>query len=140
VPLDLEQSVFWYRKAAVQGAAVAQANLGSAYHEGRGVAQDYAQAAAWTLKAAQQGSPAAQFNMGMAYGNGEGVERNPSEAYVWFYLASLTGQQDAKENLSIVAEELASSELAAAQWRGKALATQIPPLRSSDQPFIDPNR
>ena len=34
----------WYRKAAEQGDAVAQYNLGVLYHEGHGVAQDDTQA------------------------------------------------------------------------------------------------
>ena len=50
----------WYRKAAEQGDAGAQNNLGKCYHNGQGVAQDYAQAVAWYRKAAEQGHAGAQ--------------------------------------------------------------------------------
>jgi TPR repeat protein len=50
----------WYRKAADQGNAKAQHNLGVLYNFGRGVAQDDAQAVAWFRKAADQGLADAQ--------------------------------------------------------------------------------
>ena len=45
-----------YRKAADQGLADAQDNLGDMYADGRGVAKDDAQAVAWYRKAADQGN------------------------------------------------------------------------------------
>jgi hypothetical protein len=45
VPQDYAQAAIWYRKAAEQGLALAQSNLGVLYEEGRGVPKDYAQAA-----------------------------------------------------------------------------------------------
>ena len=46
----------WYRQAAEQGQANAQANLGSAYSAGRGVRQDDTEAVKWFKKAAENGS------------------------------------------------------------------------------------
>ncbi len=40
VPQDYAQAVYWYRKAADQGNADAQLNLGRMYDNGRGVPQD----------------------------------------------------------------------------------------------------
>ena len=37
----------WYRKAADQGNAAAQFNVGMMYELGQGVMQDYAEAARW---------------------------------------------------------------------------------------------
>ena len=37
----------WYRKAAEQGDAVAQSNLGTMYDKGRGVPQDFVRAHMW---------------------------------------------------------------------------------------------
>ena len=54
----------WYRKAAEQGLARAQCNLGICYDDGTGVPQDTAQAAAWYRKAAEQGLARAQCNLG----------------------------------------------------------------------------
>ena len=45
----------WYRKAADQGDAAAQYNLGVMYKNGRGVLEDYVQAHAWLNLAAAQG-------------------------------------------------------------------------------------
>jgi hypothetical protein len=52
---DYRQAAAWYRKAAEQGNADAQFNLGYLYDKGQGVPQDYAQAAAWYRKAAERG-------------------------------------------------------------------------------------
>ena len=46
----------WLEKAAAQGFADAQYNLGVLYEKGKGVAQDFKTAAAWYAKAAAQGN------------------------------------------------------------------------------------
>ena len=45
----------WFRKAAEQGYAVAQYNLGRNYCEGTGVSQNKEEAKKWLRKAANQG-------------------------------------------------------------------------------------
>ncbi len=55
VPQDYAKAVKWYRKAAGQGLAEAQYNLGVKYAKGQGVPQDHAQAIAWYFRAAVQG-------------------------------------------------------------------------------------
>jgi hypothetical protein len=77
-----------YRKAAEQGDAEAQYNLGEAYYEGDGGSQDYAQAVMWWLKAAEQGWAAAQYQLGCAYSAGEGVPKDYVKAHMWFSLES----------------------------------------------------
>ncbi len=76
------QFIFWTRKAAEQGHAVAQANLGWAYEEGRGVGRDARLAAEWYGKAyqglpgmAEAGHPAAQFRVGNMYLMGLGLPK-----------------------------------------------------------------
>ena len=54
VKQDYAEAVKWYRKAAEQGNAYAQFNLGNAYYNGNGVEQDYAEAVKWYQKAAEQ--------------------------------------------------------------------------------------
>ena len=54
VPEDDRQAVFWYRKAADQGNASAQLNLGLMYANGEGVPEDYVRAYAWGNLAAAQ--------------------------------------------------------------------------------------
>jgi TPR repeat protein len=52
VPQDYEEAIKWYRKAADQGDASAQFNLGVSYEYGKGVPQDYVQAHKWANLAA----------------------------------------------------------------------------------------
>ena len=47
VPQDYVQAAAWFRKAADQGNAPAQAALGVMYAHGQGVPQDYVQAHMW---------------------------------------------------------------------------------------------
>ena len=56
-----------YKKAADQGDAEAQYNLGDAYRLGAGVPEDYEQAVYWYRKAADQGDAEAQFILGVMY-------------------------------------------------------------------------
>ena len=44
---DYAQAVVWLRKAAEQGNALGQVNLGTMYDHGHGVPQDYVQAHMW---------------------------------------------------------------------------------------------
>ena len=52
---DYAAAVSWFLKAAEQGLAVAQYNLGVTYGEGHGVPRDHAAAVSWYGKAAEQG-------------------------------------------------------------------------------------
>ena len=62
---DDAKAVSWYRKAAEQGLADAQYNLGWMYALGRGVPEDYAQGYAWLSIAASQGREKAKESKGI---------------------------------------------------------------------------
>ena len=55
-----DESVYLLRKAAEQGDASAQYNLGVMYYKGAGVPKDTSAAVAWFRKAAVQGHATAQ--------------------------------------------------------------------------------
>ena len=55
MPKDLAAAARWYRKAADQGNAVAQARLGYLYYLGEGVPKDYLLSYVWSSLAAAQG-------------------------------------------------------------------------------------
>ena len=55
VTRDPKQAVYWFTKAAEQGYANAQYNLGVMYANGEGVTRDHKQAVYWYTKAAEQG-------------------------------------------------------------------------------------
>ncbi len=96
VPQDYAQAMIWFRKAADQGEADAQFNLGVMYENGQGVAQDYAQAVAWYRKAADQGEASAQFNLGEMYRNGRGVPQDDAQAVAWYRKAADQGNAGAQ--------------------------------------------
>ena len=52
---DKEEAVKWFRKAAEQGIAEAQFQLGNCYFNGEGVREDKTEALKWFRKAAEQG-------------------------------------------------------------------------------------
>ena len=56
VPKDYTKAFALFQKAADQGNANGQNNLGSMYYNGRGVPQDYKKAVEWYQKAADQGN------------------------------------------------------------------------------------
>jgi TPR repeat protein len=61
---DAVQAVRWFRKAAVQGYAAAQYNLGCMYFSGDGVQQNDCEAARWWQMAADQGHAKAHYCLG----------------------------------------------------------------------------
>lgn len=86
----------WFRKAAEQGYAFAQSNLGTLYRDGRGVPENDAEAVVWFRKAADQGDPVAQFLLGGQYATGQGVARDDAEAFLWFQKAAEQGHPVAR--------------------------------------------
>ncbi len=81
---DYEKASSCYRKAAEEGCAAAQHDLGVLFLAGRGVPQNYSEAANWFRKAAEQGVPDSQANLGLQYVQGLGVTKDPVEAVKWF--------------------------------------------------------
>ncbi|PKL76497.1 MAG: sel1 repeat family protein, partial [Candidatus Melainabacteria bacterium HGW-Melainabacteria-1] len=57
------KALIWYRKAAEQGHADAQNNLGSVYELGQGVTANRATATEWYRRAATQGHMIARANL-----------------------------------------------------------------------------
>ena len=73
------EAVKWLCRAADQGNAKAQFNLGVCYTQGEGVPLDHAEAVKWFLKAADQKDAEAQYNLGVCYRDGQGVAKDEAE-------------------------------------------------------------
>ena len=101
---DHAEAVRWYRKAAEQGQADAQHNLGAMHGNGKGVKQSPAEAARLYRKAAEQGHAGTQYNLGVAYANGRGVEQDHTTAVRWYRKAAEQGDADAQQNLGVMYE------------------------------------
>ncbi len=127
------QAVYWYRKAAEQGDAAAQYNLGVRYANGRGVAKDDVQAVYWYRKAAEQGLAIAQYNLGVHYDDGKGVTEDDAQAVYWYRKAAEQGDAAAQNLLCLyyysgygVAKDLEQAKY----WGRKAIANvNIDPKR-----------
>ena len=122
-PKNEAEAVKWYRKAAEQGHADAQFDLGYCYKEGEGVTQDYSEAVKWYRKAAEQGHATAQNNLGYCYEKGHGVPKDYSEAVKWYRKAAEQGNARSQYNLAICydnGEGVAVNKKEAAKWYCKA--------------------
>jgi uncharacterized protein len=115
----------WFRKAADQGLAVAQSELGVSYRSGRGVTQDDAEAAKWFRKAADQGDDKGQYNLGLLYASGQGVPQDYVLAHMWFNLSAAQGNQLATYSRDFMAEhhmtpaQIAEAQKLAREWTPK---------------------
>ncbi len=99
---DYPSAVTAFRKAAEQGIALAQYNLGIMYDKGLGVKQDYQQAVSWYHKAAEQGVGIAHYNLGVMYDKGLGVKQDYQQAVFWYRKAAEQGIALAQYNLGIM--------------------------------------
>jgi len=88
-----------YGKAAGQGHAVAQVNLGVMYDKGEGVEQNLELAVSWYRQAAERGDSRAQFNLGNMIQHGNGVEQNLELAVSWYREAATQGHPGGQNNL-----------------------------------------
>jgi uncharacterized protein len=105
----------WFRKAADQGHAAAQSNLGLLCARGQGVAQNDAEAAKWFHRAADQGLAEAQTILGAIYVKRQGAAQNYVLAHMWFNLAAAQGDAGALANRDQLARMMTPAQIAEAQ-------------------------
>ena len=99
---DPELAAGWFYRAAEQGYADAQFNLGLMYANGEGVEADTSKAVELFMKAAEQGNIDAQNNLAAMYFTGEGVARDVDKAIEWFEKAAKQGNAEAQANLEAI--------------------------------------
>ncbi len=96
------EKIKWYTKAANQGDAISQYQLGSHY---KVLAKDYTKAIIWLKKAAQQGHIQAQYELGQIFDNralapssGNEIKafHNDVEAVKWYTKAAEQGHMEAQ--------------------------------------------
>ena len=120
-----ENAIPWLAKAAQQGDAEAQYNLGLMYSLGQGVTQDFEQAFYWFLKAGEQGITSAQARLGLMYATAQVVPEDYIEAHKWFLLAEQGGDEAAKMNRQHSATLMTPVQIREAQRRAKAWRRSI---------------
>ena len=108
---DKRQAASWYLKAAKQGHAEAQNNLGLLYRDGKGVPQDKEEAFEWFSKSAMQGNKYAQYNLGNMFSDMQCSfeSDSPEHKYTadvlkkaahWYALAAAQGHHGAQYQLA----------------------------------------
>ena len=122
---SIEEARGWYEKAAAQGNAMAQHNLGVLYANGNGVPQDYVMARQWYEKAAAQGYAGAQNNLGWLYRYGSGVPQDYAMARQWYEKAAAQDNVEAQHSLGVLYQNgwgVPQDYAMARQWYEKAAA------------------
>lgn len=113
--------ISWIKKAAEEGRANWQCNLGVCYFYGSGVEKDLVEASKWYEKAAKQGDAKAQFNLGLGYYKREGLPQDYSKAMYWFGEAAEQGDADAQLHIAWCLEDMqAPQEEVVAAYRRAA--------------------
>lgn len=94
------QAFVWFLKAAEQGHAQAQNNVGFRYYYGKGVSQNYEKAFYWYNEAGKQGEKTAIYNTGVCYEYGRGVLKSLSNAFDCYKRSSELGYEPGKRSLA----------------------------------------
>ena len=115
-----------YQKAADQGDAYAQTNLGVMYESGQGVEQDFKEALKWYQKAAEQGDASGQTYRGRMYYEGRGVEQDYLTAYALVNIAVSNGDENAKKVKPALYKELSFRQITKAAVLTKEMLKKNP--------------
>ena len=129
---DFDEAIEWYQKAADNGNAMSQLNLGKCYYYGDGVALNYDKAASLFHKAAVQGNIVAQLCLGDCYHNGKGVVMDYEQAVYWYREAAKQGDAKACTTLGncyYMGEGVAQDYKQAIEWYHKAAAQNYSPAQ-----------
>ena len=100
---DPVRAVKWMRKAAREGVAKAQNQLGVLYEKGLGVQKSQKQSVNWYRRAAEQGHPAALFNMGRMCCLGPSPDYKT--AFAWYLKSADQGNAEAQFQLGKMCEQ-----------------------------------
>ena len=101
VERDALKAVEWLEKAAGQGDALAQNELGRCYIKGGdSISKNSALAFQWFQKSAEQGNADGQVYLAMCYHFGEGTEVDMGKAFMWYQKAAQQDNVSALMNLA----------------------------------------
>jgi len=103
---QVSQNFIYAKRAAVQGNAQAQFDLGLMYAKGDGVAKSEKKAFKWFHKSARNNHTEAKFYMGLSFAQGRGVRKQAQLARYWFKLAAKAGHRQAMAHLSSLERSL----------------------------------
>lgn len=127
-----ELAVEYFGKAAAQGEAEAEFELGGMYVKGEGVAQDLVTARSWIRRAAEKGYGIAVATLANAYMNGglglsEAERKDPAESLRWIKAAAGQGHGGALVFLADRYLGAGAQDAEALDWVKKAAERDYPP-------------
>ena len=128
--MEQQKAFNLYKKAAEQGHAQAQFQLGFCYAKALGVEEDRMKAYIWFRKAAKQGIEEAQINLSTYYFHTDYNDK--VEAYAYTLLAD-GSDKDAREARADLESELTSDQKLAGQKRSKELQKEIDAKMSANK-------
>jgi TPR repeat protein len=134
VTRDYAEAAKLFRKAADQGDAWGQVDLGVRYFLGQGVTQDYAEALKWYRKAANQGNSAAKQNLGISFAAGKGVAQDYVLAHMWYSLAALQSAGQEQKHLAELIDSLEAKMAPTQISEAQRLAREWKPAPSDNTP------
>lgn len=117
VPVDLVQAQGWYERAARQGHAQAETNLGLLLFQNN----QRERAMPWIRRAAERGDPRAQYVLGTAHFNGDLAARDWPRAYALMRRAADQGLPAARTSLTEMERHISAED----RQRGSALAREM---------------
>jgi uncharacterized protein len=134
-------AVDWYRKAANQGSANAQYQLGQLLMNGMsgigsrpGISKNQGEAIQWYLRAAKQGHEPSQRALGTCYANGTSVNQDIVEAYKWFRVIALeTSSSSASDMLNSLILAMTDQQVADGEKRAKDWLVNHPVQKDSSE-------
>jgi TPR repeat protein len=137
---DYAAAMGWYRTAAGQGNAQAEADIAWMYENGWGVERDYKEAVQWYQKAADLGNDIAQRNMEIFCAGGlAGVKHDDAAAVQWYSKAANQGDYVAQSALAGMYAEgkggLQQDYVRALMWL--TLATRARDATQNDFTIVD---
>ncbi len=141
---DASRAQAWYERAAAQGNVKAMHNL-AVLAASRSPKGDYESAARWFAAAAEHGLADSQYNLAVLYENGMGVTKDLQKSYAWLLLAAKQGDKDAAERVKVLkpkmsAQDLATAEDSAANWRAKPMKNMANDARFAGQAWREGSR
>jgi hypothetical protein len=131
---DAAEAAKWWRKAADQGDAAAQFDLGWLYARGQGVETNHSEALRWYRKSAEQGNASAQHWLGHCYLSGTGTAKDEAEAFRWFRKAAEGGIIPAQNDVAHMYEDgrgVGKDLAEALRWYRKAADAGLPAAQNS---------
>jgi hypothetical protein len=98
VPVNNNEAIKFFSKAAELGSSDGKMNLASTYDN----LSNFPLAVKWYISVAEEGDAVAQYCLGLHYERGLGVKRNLKKAEMWYIKAANQGDPDATRRLNIM--------------------------------------